>query len=307
MGDSPRLAEQTLAGIRLLAERGIAYDSSMVAMPHLTGWEEMRKTIQFLSDNKASVIRVFMPALTARTRKDFLPHRETIHAELREFIDGLSADLYCPVLIEPSCVTNLTAEISGVVRDSAAWLAGVRRGDVVRSVNGREPRSRVEAWNMLGPRGPMRIVALKNGREERFSWLNPHDGGSGIVMEYDFDMRRAEALRQLIQRQAGRSLLLASEFGHGVLRAVLDLLLPDDDRAQTVMVKNLTFGGTIRASGLLTVDDYHAAFKDWLALNTEGPGQLLVPLESFNSLGFDLKHQHHQQLAGLTGVPVRLA
>jgi hypothetical protein len=55
------------------------------------------------------------------------------------------------------------------------------------------------------------------------------------------------------------------------------------------------------------VDDYHAAFKDWLALNTEGPGQLLVPLESFNSLGFDLKHQHHQQLAGLTGVPVRLA
>ena len=76
------------------------------------------------------------------------------------------------------------------------------------------------------------------------------------------------------------------------------------------MVKNLTFGGSIKAAGLLTVDDYDAAFKDWLQKNhsqgKESPTQLLVPLESFNSLGFDLKHRHYMEFAGLTKIPVQL-
>jgi hypothetical protein len=213
----------------------------------------------------------------------------------------------CPVLIEPSYVTNLAAEISGVVSNSPAWHSGLRRGHVIRSVNGRQPRSRVEAWTMLGPRGPMSVGALKDGREEQHFWMNPYDGGSGIAVEYDFDMGRAERIGQLIAEQPGKTLLLASEFGFAVVRATLELLNLLDDRAEVAMVKNLTFGGTIRAAGLLTVDDYDAAFKDWQAQKKEQPCQILVPEESFNSLGHDLKHRHYSHLEGMTQIPVRLA
>jgi wyosine [tRNA(Phe)-imidazoG37] synthetase (radical SAM superfamily) len=310
MGDSEQRAEQTLAGIRLMAERGIPYDSSVVAMPSVTGWDDVRNTIQFLSDHKTSVVRVFLPAISGRAKRNLVSNENTTHAELREFLHSLSTELACPVLIEPSLATSLTPEISGVIKNSPAWRLGLRRGDVIRSVNGRVPRCRVEAWQMLGPHGPMLVVALKDGQEKEFSWTNPYDGGAGITMEYDFDMGRADHLRQLILSQPGKSLLLASEYGHAVVQAVTQLFGLPDGRAEVIAVKNLTFGGSIKAAGLLTVDDYDAAFKDWLAQNQlqgkESPSQLLVPLESFNSLGFDLKHRHYMEFAGLTKIPVQL-
>jgi hypothetical protein len=307
MGDSAEQTERTLAGIGLIAGRGISYAASLVAMPHLTGWDDMLETVRFLAAHQATAIRVCMPGFARKALRPGVPDADTLHAQLREFIQGLPNDLACPVLIEPSYVTNLSAEISGVICDAPAWRAGLRRGHVIRRVNGREPRSRVEAWNMLAPRGPMSIAALKEGREEELFWINPHDGGSGIVMEYDFDMARADRIRQYILQRPGRTLLLASEFGYAVLRAVQELLHLSEDCAEVVMVKNLTFGGTIRAAGLLTVDDYEATFKDWQTRGKEKPCQILLPDESFNSLGFDLKHRHWSQLEALTQTPVKLA
>ena len=307
MGDSAERSEQTLAGVAMLAGRGISFAASIVAMPHLTGWDDMRETVRFLSEHKATTVRVCMPGFARKALRPGVPDADTLHAELREFIQGLPDDLTCPVLIEPSWVKNLSAEISGVVCDSPAWRAGLRRGDVIRRVNGREPRSRFEAWSMLAPRGPMGIAALKDGSPEELFWINPYDGGSGIVMEFDFDMARAERIRQLILEKPGKTLLLASEFGFAVLRAVLELLQLCADRAEAVKVKNLTFGGTIRAAGLLTVDDYETAFKDWQTGSNEKPCQILVPEESFNSLGFDLKHRQWSQLEDSTQVLVKLA
>ena len=305
MGDTEKQAEQTIAGIKLLADRGILYNSSIVAMPNVTSWDDMRNTIRFLSDNKAAVIRVYMPAFSSKAQYDIFPDGNTIYVQLREFILSLSTELSCPVLLEPSYVTDLTPVISGVIKNSPAWLAGLRRGDVVHSVNGKKPSCRVEAWNMLTPRGQMWIVALKDRQEQEFSWQNPYDGGSGITMEYDFDMGRAEHIRQLVLCQSRKTLLLASEFGHGVVQAVLEQLNLPDDRVEVLMVKNCTFGGTIKASGLLTVDDYYTAYGEWQTSKLERPSQIFVPMESFNYLGFDLKHKHYTQLAGLTGIMVK--
>jgi hypothetical protein len=276
-------------------------------MPHLTGWDDLLETVRFLSAHKATTIRVSMPGFARKAMRPGVPDADSLHAQLREFIQGLPTDLACSVLIEPSYVKNLSTEISGVACDSPAWRAGLRRGHVICRVNGREPRSRVEAWNMLAPRGPMSIAALKDGGPEELFWINPHDGGSGIVMEYDFDMGRAERIGQFIFEHPGKTLLLASEFGHAVVCAILNLLHLPADHAEAMMVKNLTFGGTIRAAGLLTVDDYDAAFKGWQTRNKKKPCRILLPEESFNSLGFDLKHRHWSQLEASTQTPVKLA
>ena len=126
-------------------------------------------------------------------------------------------------------------------------------------------------------------------------------------MEYDFDPERAAKLGHLVAHGGGRSLLLASELGCGVVGAVVERLGLKDGVVEVLAVKNLTFGGTIRAAGLLTVDDYLAALDSWRRSRSGDLTQILVPLESFDFHGLDLKRRHSSELDRAAGVPVFLA
>ena len=96
-------------------------------------------------------------------------------------------------------------------------------------------------------------------------------------------------------------MLLASELGCGVVGAVVERLGMKDGVVEVFAVKNLTFGGTIRAAGLLTVDDYLAALDSWRRSRPGDVAQILVPVESFDFLGLDLKRRHSSELAGVAG------
>ncbi len=289
----------------LLAASTIPFSASLVAMPNVVGWDDIQHTVEFLASNQAAAIRVFMPAFSSRARPGIFPDEGEIYAQLREFVRTLSTDLPCPVLIEPSHVTNLNPVVSGVSRDSPAWRAGIRRDDVVLMVNGATPRCRVEAWNMLLPKGDVLAAIRRGDGEESVRWTNEAEGDSGIAMEYDFDPVRAENIRCAVSSCPGKSALLTSEFGHAVVGKVLELLGVGADLAEPVMIENRTFGGTIRAAGLLTVDDYYEGYVAWRASNP-APAQLIVPLESFDPQGFDLKRRHFSELQEQAGVPVLL-
>lgn len=312
MGDTPEQSERTIAGIRDLAGSTIRFSGTLVAMPNLTGWDDIGDTIGFLAENNAVAVRVITPAFSSWAERDVFPDPDRIYRELREFVRTLSADSPCPVLVEPSCVSDLTPVVSGVLRGSPAWNAGVRRDDVLMTINGETPRCRVEAWNMLLPEGEVVAEVKKGDRVECVSWANGSEGDSGVTMEYDFDPVRAENIRQSVLACPGRSVLLTSELGHEVVRRVLELVGVGDDRAQAVVVENRTFGGTIRAAGLLTVDDYLESYTAWRARRggdqapSPEPSQVIVPLESFDSRGFDLKRAHFSELEKLTGTPVLL-
>jgi sulfatase maturation enzyme AslB (radical SAM superfamily) len=303
MGDTEEQSEKTLAGIRFLAKSRVPFSGSMVAMPNLTGWEDLNNTVEFLAAHKATVIRIFIPAFSSTARPDLFPDGDKIYGQLREFIRNLSPELSSPVLIEPSCVTDLMPAVSGVLKGSPAWNAGIRRDDILLSINGKAPRCRVEAWNMIMTEGNVAAEVKRNDLIKGINWVNETPGGSGITMEYDFDPVRAEAIKEVILDKPGKSLLLTSEFGYDAICKVIELMGIEKEQAEPVMVKNLTFGGNIRAAGLLTVDDYNKSYSEWRELNPE-PSQLIVPLESFNSLGFDLKHTHYSELQKITDVQV---
>lgn len=305
MGDDAETAERTIQGVRLLKEFDLPYSASMVAMPNLVGWEDIRATLDLLAENGASVARIFAPAFSSPVQLKSFPDPDAIYGELRDFIDGLPADYPMPVLLEPSYVTDLTPVVSGVLKGTAGWRAGVLRGDTIKSVNGQVPRCRVEAWNMLQAAGKISVFAVRGEETLPISWVNEHYGASGITMEYDFDMGRAELLKRLIMNCTGRSLCLCSELAHGVLSSVLKLPGFEPGRADCVPVKNRTFGGSIKAAGLLCVRDYLEEYEQYREENP-APAQIIIPQESFNSEGYDLAGRHFSEIERASGVRTEL-
>ncbi len=305
MGDSAGEAEQTLAGVRLLGESGVRFDGSLVAMPNLVGWEDIGETVDFLGAVGARTVRVIAPAYSSRADARLFPDPDSLRGQIREFIGSLPADLPCPVLAEPSCVMDLTPVVSGVFRGSPAAKAGVSRGDVVLSVNGRQPRCRVEAWRLLSAGGDLVVDLVQPGGRARVRWANLPGVDPGVTMEYDFDPARMDKVAAALLRSPGRVLLLTSLLGHTVVTRVLELLGFDGERAVPLLVENRTFGGTIGAAGLLTVDDYNDAFWAWHRPGSE-VSSIILPLESFDAGGMDLKGRHYSDLFRLTGVPVLL-
>ncbi len=310
MGEGPGRAERAIEGVRLLGRSTVAFSGSLVAMPHLVGWEDIRETVEFLAANGATVVRVVTPAFSGLADAVSLAATKDLYPELRRFVEGLPDDLPCPVLLEPSCPGDLVPRVSGVLKASPAWEAGVRRGDVFESVGGRKPRCRVEAWQWLAAAGPVSAVVDRAGAARAVAWTNPAGGDAGVTMEYDFDPGRMERLAEVLAAGQGRSLLLTSVLGHAVVTAVLKALGCGPDAAQAAAVTNRTFGGTIAAAGLLTVDDYLAAYEEWRAsapLEAPEPAQIILPQESFDRRGFDLKRVHASHLQRLTGVRVLLS
>jgi hypothetical protein len=307
MGDTEEQSRRALEGVRSLGRSAVRFSGSLVAMPGLVGWDDLRATVRFLAANGAEAVRVIVAAWSSRADGCLSPDEATIFADVRRFVAEMTAAVECPVLMEPSCPPDLSAVASGVVAGSSAWRAGVRAGDLFVEIGGERPFSRVHAWRLLSRPGVVRAVVERDGRSERVSWSNDDDGVPGVTMEYDFDPERAETVRRLVTGAEGRSLLLASELGHPAVCAVLRSLGIGDDAAEVVAVENVTFGGTIRAAGLLTVDDFTPALAARRQCRDGPVTQVLVPLESFDFRGLDLKRVHFSEIARVAGVPVLLA
>lgn len=305
MGDSEEFAKTAIRGVELLGEYGVPFSGSLVGMPNLTGFDDMEASIRHLADHGARTVRVFLPGFSQWVREDIFPDPDTIYGQLKEFINGLSEDIRCPVLLEPSYVQDLTPAASGVTMGSPAWEAGVRRGDVFTLINGDVPRSRTEAYAMLHARREVKAKVRRGEKLFTAKWVNGNEG-SGVTMEYDFDLEQAAYIKTVIDSAPGFVLALSSEFGHDVLCAALDAVGVSRESYTAVAVPNRTFGGTIRAAGLLCCCDYQAAFEDYCRENPR-PAGVILPRISFNALGRDLKGVHISELQKALGVPVAVS
>ncbi len=305
MGDGEEAARTAIEGVTLLGRYGVPFAGSMVGMPNLTGFDDLERTVRHLADNGAQTVRIFLPGFSQWLKdKDIFPNSEEIFARLKEFVAGLPDDIPCPVLLEPSFVSDLTPVLSGVYRGSPAWAAGLRRGDVLVKVNGETPRCRVEAYAMVHARRSVKVKCDRGGKLYTASWENG-PAGAGITMEYDFDLRQAEYAKQVIHTAPGFVLGLCSEFGRDVFAAALSAVGADPARYTLIATPNRTFGGTIHAAGLLCCSDFEAAFRDYAASHP-APGAVILPAIAFNRLGRDLKGVSVNELQRALGVPAAL-
>ena len=293
-----KLAEEALKAPARLQAAGIFYHGSIVPMPWLTGWEDLANTVYFLEEMGAQTIRVFLPGFTRYTEEKLQPppHWER---ELQVFIKDLRGKCRVPLTLEPPGLVDLKPIIAGVIKGSKAEAAGLRQGQMIISINGHIPFSRVEAFQLLTEPGKFEIMVAEGGNEHLLT-LEVHPGEkSGLVMDYDLPLSLITELYNL-RKKANNMVVLASEWGEPLLRDALHKTMKTDVNITIVPVPNRTFGGTIKSAGLLLVEDFLMVIEDYLE-GQEKPDLLVLPALAFDERGRDLRGRNYRDIAEIIG------
>jgi NifB/MoaA-like Fe-S oxidoreductase len=279
--------------VKLLEGYDIAFSGSIVAMPHLLGWEDIRESILFLNEYNASTIRVFMPGFT-RFTKGILPP-EDIGSRLSRFVSEIRGSIDVPLIMEPSGVEDLDAVIEGVIKVSAAWSAGLSKGDRIMEVNGEKTASRVDAYyKILKSRNP-RLQVLRDGKTLEVEINKQAKAASGLVFNYDIHPDEINAIEKGILRNSGsRCLLLTSELAYPILTACIE----QSASVRIEAARNGYFGGNIACAGLLTIRDVEAHLSSMEAQTDV----VLLPSIMFDSSGRDLLGRHFKEIEEGLGI-----
>lgn len=260
----------------------VPWHGSVVAMSHHVGIEDIAQTLEVLCLAGACTVRVFVPGFTRLAPAELVPSPESI-MQVRNLVQVMQARLITPITLEPDYINDLLPEVQGSIADSPARAAGFVGGEVVQSVNGERPRSRVHAFNLMeSAENP--AVRYKRGLSEVVVTVVKGKGEkSGLVMQYDMSPLEMDDLLSTIEEAAllkKKVFVLASVLGQAIVRQVLR-----GTDARVEKVESRFFGGNIATAGLLTVEDFAHVLEREHRLD----GALVVlPHKAFDMRGRDL-------------------
>lgn len=292
-----RLMNDSLAGAaveapRWLSRRGVEYHGSVVAMPHVTGWDDLASTIGWLDHWGAGTVRVFLPGHTR-----YAPEQRRAPANLREellqFLARVKSGVTVPVTVEPPYLTDLQAGVAGVMACSPAGAAGLRENDIILSVNNKKVLSRVDAFRRVYKNRDPRVEILRGNSISGLKILKKPGETSGLVMDYDLDPEQIKLIGRAVRRhRADKAVVMTSELALPVIKQGLEKLLPGQN-ILPVAVKNSFFGGSIGCAGLLVVEDMAQTL-----LSLPDPADLFIlPAIAFDHRGRDLTGRSYLELA----------
>lgn len=277
----PCLAPAALAGA------GLVFHASVVAVPAVTGPGDLARTVRFLEDLGCVDCRVFVPGFTVCTPtkiRRLLPSRE----EVARAVGEARQVTRMPLTLEPPDLDDLVPRLAGVLRASPAARAGLEPGDVLETVEGVRPFSRVDAFRrclgalrragrcrlqVSGATGRREVVLEATGAaipvEEAARTTAPAGflppARPGLILDRDVDPADLDLILGLARRLKARRAVVLTSLLAG---KVMTLGLAARRAAQTgapeavaVAVRSLAFGGSIACAGLLTVPDFASALR----------------------------------------------
>lgn len=161
----------SVAAVEHLDEFNVPYMANLVMWPSIP-FEDMERTIAFMAEHNATLLRVCLGGYSRYLKGDFE------RFELDEYwpkvvaaVEELRGRYRIPLLVEPNSYVRPDAEalVDGVIRDSPSDLAGVRRGDRVVTVDGVRVLSRMHLLSLLRKKSQLpqyRAPGLPKGSNE---------------------------------------------------------------------------------------------------------------------------------------------
>lgn len=298
-------AETAIEGVKALSAAGVVFHGSMVAMPWLTGWEDIKSTIEFLVQAGSKTIRVFIPGFTRFGKGLTLPPNGW-EEELRTFLILYKNSIDVPLTIEPPILNDLRAEITGVIPGSVSQLAGFKPGMEILTINGAVPFSRVDAFNNLNVPGEYKIK-VRERDTELYIDIRLHEGEkSGLVMDYDISINTIKLIKKTISiKKANNPVILAGHAGAPLIREALKKSGSKLKEESVFCVNNHYFGGTIGAAGFLVADDFIYAIDSQI-FKVAKPDLFILPSLAFDRQGRDLLGISYEKITERFSIDVEL-
>jgi uncharacterized Fe-S cluster-containing radical SAM superfamily protein len=180
----PNAAEQA---VRRLREVGVPFMANLVMWPSIP-FEDMERTIRFLDEQGAALIRVCLGGYSRYLSGDFERFETgTYWPKVVNAVEILRPSCKAPVLIEPNNFVRRddTPEIDGVIAGSPADRAGLKRGDRIVSVNGRPVFTRMQLASAL--RNASGAGATRFRPPGVSAALNNVEAAKGLVLHLTLD------------------------------------------------------------------------------------------------------------------------
>jgi len=223
-----------------LGKKNIKYNGSIVALEFKDDFIDLKKTIEFLHENNAQFIRVFVPGYSNKNKKDILCVNTN---KLTYSLDSIREKI--PVLIEPA---NLNSKIiiQGILLNSPALKADLKFKDEILSVNGIEPVSSQHSFEIIKKFKNPEITIRRNKEILNKIILKNENECSGLLLYMDLSYKKFYEIKDALCDV--NSCLCVSELS-------ADFFIKKFGFDKVHVVKNMSFGGNISCNGLLTVTD----------------------------------------------------
>ncbi|WP_051412095.1 DUF512 domain-containing protein [Halonatronum saccharophilum] len=294
-----------LEAIKILYKLEIDYHGSIVAMPHITGWDDLEGTIDYLADNNAQTIRVFLPGYTKFSPQE-IKFDLKLWGQLEDFIQKMRNKYQTPITLEPSRIEDLRANVIGIIKDSPSYNSKLLIDDIILEVQRESVQSRVDAFHkVLKAKDPVIKVSRKGEIKELIIKKEAKES-SGLVFDYDIDTYLIDDIDRIIRScRAKRVLILTSQLAEKRIELVLKEVREEVEFLDILVAKNYFFGGTILSAGLLVLDDFRKTLKDYRG-DLENIDLIILPAVSFDNWGNDLKGDNYYKLVKEFGVEVEV-
>ncbi len=282
MGD--HRPEHALQAVEELAPAGVTFHGSLVAMPHLVGWDDLTATARYLDRHKAATIRLLLPGFTRYSDPALVFPPQTAERCYR-LGEQLNRELQAPGLAEPPLINNLDPVVEGVLAGSPAARAKAQKGDLIVAVDGCRPATRVQAFREAYRRRSPELTLLRNGRTITARLEKEASTAPGLVLSYDLDPAQVD--RVCNRLDGGTTLMLVSQpalLRWNIAREKFAL-----ENLYLAPVEASFFGGSINCAGLLTVSDFQAALNR--ELPRISPRQIILPAVAFDRTGRDMRNR----------------
>lgn len=290
------LPENVFKIIKKFSRYKIKFQASVVSMHYILDFDKLLQILEFLENFPPQSLRVFMPGFSRYADKELIPEKSYYH-KLNNFIENNRIHYSYPIIIEPQLITDLSAEIEGVIKDSPAYNTIIKRNDVIILIDGYQPESRVDAFYKIEKSKNPELLINRNNKKIKLN-INKNPGEkSGLIMSYDISKRKKNIILSYIElsrkdKENISTILITSEMAYNLFNYLIKDFSEKKYNFKLLKANNKFFGGSIVSAGLLVNNDLISVLKNF----DFKAARLIIPEIIYDYYGNDLLGRHYTEI-----------